>query len=380
MNESDRLYFIRFLDVIVTCNTFQCNENFYLQNIGLPMGGVLSGCLANIYLGFLENKICRSSDIILYNRYMDDILIISTFTDVQLLEFIACLKTSFQLTITSSSNKHLVNFLDMNIAYSPSSQTFVTFPFSKKFLLYPVPSTTDQRSFSMDKNIVLSQILRTWRISNNNREFSGGVNLYLQHLLNSSSSYYKKIRKTIFKFLLPIKQSTHLWDTNIPLCTACQYHQKSIKNFSLTKIITVDGKYISIKQPLNCQTTHIYAIFHREDKFNLLHIPSIHYILHNNKTYLLNGTLLPLGNLNSRQLQCFLKKHPNVNYWFREEKVEMKTCYPCPIYSIFRNYKNIYGIPSIRKKGRTLNSYFNRYKFISRNQWKSRVNDGVQIS
>jgi hypothetical protein len=366
MNEYDRSYFIKYLNIIVTCNTFQVNDHFYLQKKGLPMGGVLSGCLANIYLGILEKDICHNGKIILYNRYMDDILIISTFNEVQFSHFVTLLKTTFQLTITSSSNKHLVNFLDMNIAFSPSTQRFVTFPFSKKFLLYPIPSTTDQRSFQMDKNIVLSQILRTWRLSNSNKEFSRGINIFLQHLLTLSSPYFKKIRNCIFTFLLPIKKSTHLWETNIPVCSTCQSYLQTM-NISITKCIIVDQKYISIKEPLNCLSKSIYVILHKEGIFNLLHIPSIHYILHYKKDYLLNGIILPLGNLNSTRLQCFLKKHPTINYWFRQEILAGKRCHPCPIYTIFKNPKNIYGIPFIRKKRKTVNSFFNKFKFISRN-------------
>jgi hypothetical protein len=55
MEDNSRQQFIKFLNTIVRFNTFQLRAQFCLQNIGLPMGGVLSGCLANIYLGHLEN-------------------------------------------------------------------------------------------------------------------------------------------------------------------------------------------------------------------------------------------------------------------------------------------------------------------------------------
>jgi hypothetical protein len=80
----DRQSFLHFLSIIITFNTFMVDEKYYLQRIGLPMGGSLSGTLANIYLGYLEENLTFHPDLILYQRYMDDILILSTFTEEHL--------------------------------------------------------------------------------------------------------------------------------------------------------------------------------------------------------------------------------------------------------------------------------------------------------
>ena len=52
-SEEARLKFMKYLVNIVRSNTFQVNGQYVLQNIGLPMGGPLSSCLANIYLSEL---------------------------------------------------------------------------------------------------------------------------------------------------------------------------------------------------------------------------------------------------------------------------------------------------------------------------------------
>ena len=46
---------------------------------------------------------------------MDDILLISSFTDMEIKEYINKLQETFCLQLTNSYNKQAVNFLDMTI-------------------------------------------------------------------------------------------------------------------------------------------------------------------------------------------------------------------------------------------------------------------------
>jgi hypothetical protein len=361
--DTDRQQFMKFLNVIVKCNTFQLNDYFCHQKIGLPMGGVLSGCLANIYLGHMEKELIYYPNILLYNRYMDDILIISTFSEEESASFIAQLQLQFQLTITKSSNQHAVTFLDLCIFYSATHRQFFTYPFSKRCPIYPIPSLLVRREFFMDKNIIISQILRTWRISNHNREFSRCVNYYLQFL--QDSAYHKKIRKSIFKFLLPIKIESHFWNTEIPICRLCVSVLKEL-NCKVHKILVFNGKVLSTKQPLNCHSSSICCIFQSEEMSTLILLSSLHNDLLQRNPILKMGNLLPLGVLKRRQLKQLLIKNPSIYYSTRNDILTEKDVFPCALYKIFKDRNDAYGIPSMQKKTKCVSSFFNKYKFVSR--------------
>ena len=76
-------------------NIFYANDSFYLQTIGHAMGGALSRTLANIYLGILEREVLRNENILLFNRYMDDILLIRK-CNIYILLHISCLHNYLQ--------------------------------------------------------------------------------------------------------------------------------------------------------------------------------------------------------------------------------------------------------------------------------------------
>lgn len=63
------------LRVCVNSSYFQFNSKFYLQKSGLPMGGVLSPILSNIYMDYFESLALRTWGIEpkIWLRYLDDI-------------------------------------------------------------------------------------------------------------------------------------------------------------------------------------------------------------------------------------------------------------------------------------------------------------------
>lgn len=365
MNNDERQHFIQYLSIIVKYNTFQVNDFLCWQKIGLPMGGVLSGCLANIFLGFLEEDLYKLSGIVLYQRYMDDILLITNFSNTQLAYFIDKLKTSFNLSITSSSNHHSVNFLDISITYSPVFQKFLTYCYSKRHLMFPLPSTLFTRGFVMDKNIIISQILRAWRVSNHTIEFSRSINNFVQYLL--STNYHKKLRTSIFTFLLPLKISSHIWSATFPICSSCE-NALQFHSISVVKVLNINDKYVSTKQPIKCCSSSIFIIIKQLDIFRLVWIPSVHWLLRHVKNQLESAIILPVGALKANQLKSFLFKHTAVQFYNKENVLKRKKNYSCNLYNIFHNTKKFYGVPSSFKKVKCVSSYFNEYKHISKCQ------------
>lgn len=64
----------------LTLNTryFSYKGKYYIQNKGVPMGGTISGLLAEIVLQEAENRVINSSieNLISFKRYVDDVLIV----------------------------------------------------------------------------------------------------------------------------------------------------------------------------------------------------------------------------------------------------------------------------------------------------------------
>jgi hypothetical protein len=104
------------LTVCVENSYFQVNDKFYQQSSGLPMGGVLSPLLSNIYMDFFEQLALSSFDKTpkCWFRYLDDIFCIWE-DDRQphiFLDHINNLRTSIQFTL-ELENSDSLPFLDV---------------------------------------------------------------------------------------------------------------------------------------------------------------------------------------------------------------------------------------------------------------------------
>ena len=287
---------------------------------------------------------------------MDDILLICNLDNIE--EFINILKSKLQLNIVASYNKHSINFLDFTLSICKGKYEIA--PYSKKFPSLPIPSTITKRNIKMDKNIVLSQLLQIYRISTNNKLFNECINNYLKFLLHNS--YHKRLRHIIFKFLLPIKLSTHKWTTSIPLCNLCK-HQTKVNNINIIKIMYINKYYIAIKEPLQCKTKNIHIIYEKDDEFHMILVTSLHEHLHkeNNK----NINILPIGLLTENKIKNLIKKHKNIQYNDKENNLKKRILYPCRIHNIFKYSAHIYGVKTTNKKSKTIDSYFNKYKKLT---------------
>jgi hypothetical protein len=360
-SEEDRNKFIDFLKTIIHFNTFQVGEDFYLQKLGLAMGSRLSGALANIYLGILEKNISQSDKIVLFLRFMDDILMVTYFSDAEMNKFIEDLQIAYQLNLTGSYNRHSVNYLDMTISYSPSSQNFEVHPFSKRKLHFPPPSSIKRRGITTDFNIIKSQILRSWRISSNTRSFSTAVHEYLNYLL--TSKYNKSIRRRLLQFLHPVRITTHRWSTEMLLCETCRIIT-NCSHIDVLKIMNVNGKFISTKQPLHCLSLNIYSVIQHNSHFVLTFMTSIHLFLQSiNDTHF---CILPIGKLRVHQIRSLLNIHKDLSCDDSCHPPPSDDPFPCYIYDIFRNPRQVYGISTRKKKHKSIMQMFNKYKKISR--------------
>ena len=357
--EIKRLKFMYFLQCIIVTNTFQVGDSFYIQRIGVPMGMCLSGTLANIYLATLEISIYNIPKLLLFKRYMDDILIISLFEGHEMDTFIADLQEKLHLRLTASHNTQNVNFLDLTITFSRGKKCFTIHPYSKNFLTYPLPTLMNKRKFMTDLNIITGQILRTWRFSSDDYYFSRCIFTFLYSL--PCHPFYMKLKHGIYKFLQPIQVRQSSWTTTIQLCKEC-HDLSTSKNINIHKIMRVDKKCLAVRQPINCQTQIGLVLSRKEnhEDTNLLHVFSIHQFLKQNKEEYVN--ILPLGKFNADRLRGFLQQNPNVIYIHRQRMLTNKSLYPCYVHAIVPNINKLYGMPLGAKSLPTLGRQFNTYK------------------
>jgi translation initiation factor IF-1 len=124
----DHNYVLHLLQVVMLCNCFGFNDEFYHQINGVAMGTSCAPAFANVALGFKEQfveSIAKAADnvedgLILYNRYIDDILIIFKGSRTALqscLDNISSKLQPFKISWEVSSSREPRSFLDVEFFF-----------------------------------------------------------------------------------------------------------------------------------------------------------------------------------------------------------------------------------------------------------------------
>jgi hypothetical protein len=137
------------------------------------------------------------------------------------------------------------------------------------------------------------------------------------------------------------------------------------KSITLLKIMKVNGKYVGVRQPINCATGINFIIQqhnYEEENVQLLHTFSLHSFLHTSTETLTN--VLPLGKLRTNQLKTFLEIHPIIQYIHRNLVHKQNILYPCHVHPIVTNINKLYGMSLMTKAVPKIIGKFNKYKKI----------------
>ena len=105
------------LKVCLNNTYFEQNGNFYRQKFGVAMGSPVSAVIANLYLDHIDKLVNRKhkKDILLYMRYVDDILaIVRKNKELAILESLNKFDSSIKFTMEEESNG-AISFLDIAI-------------------------------------------------------------------------------------------------------------------------------------------------------------------------------------------------------------------------------------------------------------------------
>ena len=137
-NKTPPAVIIETLDLLKTCtdqNYFKFGESFFLQQTGLPMGSLLSPLLAEIFMNSFESNFLKTQNqftknILIWRRYVDDVLAIWTGSTRQLnafLKFLNSIHPKIQFTMEIQSDEASINFLDLTISITNNALNFNIF-------------------------------------------------------------------------------------------------------------------------------------------------------------------------------------------------------------------------------------------------------------
>lgn len=138
----DTTNMMKLISLCMDQNYCKFNEKFYSMTDGVPMGSPLSCVIADVFMNELEHKIIMNSDryadnILMWNRYVDDVLVIWKNTPDNSIEelhkYINSIHTKIQFTIEKENNNSL-NFLDLTLMKEHNRITYK---------IYRKPTATD---------------------------------------------------------------------------------------------------------------------------------------------------------------------------------------------------------------------------------------------
>jgi hypothetical protein len=124
LNHTDKNIIKEIMTILKTTlnqNYFQYNGKFYKPKSGVAMGSPLSSIMAEIFLQHLEQSkiklLLEEKNIVYYNRYVDDIIIIYNQTKITpqyILKHFNAQNKNLHFTINEEVNKQ-ITYLDLNL-------------------------------------------------------------------------------------------------------------------------------------------------------------------------------------------------------------------------------------------------------------------------
>lgn len=109
--------------LVLELNSFEFNGSFFLQTSGTAMGTKMAPNYANIFMGNLESNFLASRSLkpLFYKRYIDDIFLIWSHSEEELLEFIRAFNFAHpSICFTDSYSRSEITFLDTRVLINDS--------------------------------------------------------------------------------------------------------------------------------------------------------------------------------------------------------------------------------------------------------------------
>ena len=199
-------YLIKLLKLVMECNIFKFNEEFWIQLIGTSMGTRVAPTYANIFMGKLEKFMLEKCPESLkpclhtWRRFIDDIFLIWIGTDQQFDEFFSFLN-NFHQTIKFDDPQHHTednscDFLDLHISIKDGKIETDLYrkETSKPTALLP----SSAHPGHITSNIIYSMAFRILRICSEEENFDKRL-LELKNNFLIPRNYHSKVIDSQFK-------------------------------------------------------------------------------------------------------------------------------------------------------------------------------------
>lgn len=196
------------LEINLTRNDFEFNNQFFLQIKGVAMGKKFAPAYANIFMAEWEEAAlgkCPQKPF-LYVRYLDDIFGIWTHSQEEFTEFIQILDTHDpSIRLKHKLDHHSIDFLDTTVYKGELFRTDQSLDIKVFFKETDTHSLLFKTSFHPThtyKGLIKSQLIRFQRICTQDSDFMGAVNTLFAALKNRG--YCRSfLRRCIRKGLYP---------------------------------------------------------------------------------------------------------------------------------------------------------------------------------
>ena len=157
------------LNNILNNNFFLFDQKIFLQINGTAMGTSMAPTYANIFLKHKEenwlNSEPLSTNIILFKRYIDDILIIYNNQNHDQDQLIQNLKKCYEpLTLTTETSTNSINYLDLTLSLTPNQIS--TKIYRKTYTNNIIPYNSNHPKHILE-NVITNESLRINRINQN---------------------------------------------------------------------------------------------------------------------------------------------------------------------------------------------------------------------
>jgi len=203
---------LRLLLILLKNNDFSFNNKLFRQLIGAAMGFPFSPSCANIYLVPFDHALCNDFYILplLYGRFLDDVFMVWTGTEAQLVEFTTFANSIIpDIKITFTINCHCIAFLD-TILYkhvAPDQSTrILTKVYFKPTDTHQLLHTSSNHPKPTFLSVLRSQFIRFKRISSSHSNYSHACRILYKTLITRgySKSAFRKLQRDVLHLSPPI--------------------------------------------------------------------------------------------------------------------------------------------------------------------------------
>lgn len=194
-------FIAKLLEIQLENNCFTFGNTHYRQLKGIPMGKAWAPAVASIYLEKWESEIFAKTKIkpILYVRYIDDILCILQSHEEADLLIEHFNSTDSNIRLSEQCVARTVHFLDLYITILGSKVT--TALYSKPSHLRILLDFNSAHSTSLKTNIVLSQLIRIYRLHTDLSVAGNSMYVFIQLMINLRGLQQRTARRIWTRFI-----------------------------------------------------------------------------------------------------------------------------------------------------------------------------------